>query len=50
MEVINQLKYPLMNLSVIDEADQSSEVPFDEPFQGLMKLINAFFSFSKGNA
>ena len=32
MVLINGVKYPLMNLPRVDEADQRCEVPFDKPF------------------
>jgi hypothetical protein len=34
MEVINHLKYPLMNPSIVDGDDQLSKVPFEESFGG----------------
>jgi hypothetical protein len=32
MQLMNQLKYPLINLLVVDAADEPAEIPFDEPF------------------
>jgi hypothetical protein len=31
MELINEMKYPLMNLLVVYEGDKPTEIPFDEP-------------------
>ena len=35
MLLINGVNYPLMNLSVVDEADQRCELPIDKPFGSL---------------
>jgi hypothetical protein len=32
MQLMNQLKYPLINLVVVDAADELAEIPFDKPF------------------
>jgi hypothetical protein len=31
MQLMNQLKYPLINLLVVDAGDEPTEIPFDEP-------------------
>ncbi len=32
IELINHLKYLLINLSIVDRTDQPTEIPLDEPF------------------
>jgi len=32
MKMINQMIYPLINLSIVDEDDQPNDIPFDKPF------------------
>jgi hypothetical protein len=34
MKVMNRLKYPLMNLMVVDVADEPTEKLSNEPFNG----------------
>jgi len=35
MKLMNYLKYPLINLSVVYESDKPTEIPVDVPFGGL---------------
>jgi len=32
MKMINQMIYPLINVSIVDEDDQSTDIPFDKRF------------------
>ncbi len=40
MELINPLRYPLMNQLSVDGTDQPSAKPFDEPVVNCTKLNN----------
>jgi hypothetical protein len=35
MKLVNQLKYPLINLLVVYEGDEPAEIPFDKRFHRL---------------